>query len=140
MLQEDFNQTCQFKPNRLNLQVRNIFCNSIQKYIFTKNISKKSYRAEGSIFTKSIKPASHPTLDKPSGNSTTPRNLACRYPSATPCPMPIIGVRTTRFVDLSPTTAKHISRKMKQVWFGKKPQKNVSQDTLTKTANRKLNT
>ena len=117
------------KTTGLNLKIRKIFCNSIQKYKFHKNISKKSYRARGSVFTKSMKPASLPTLDKPSGYSTPPGNLACRYPSATTCPMPTIGVRTTRFVDLNPTTAKHISQKMKQVWFGRKPPKPVSQDT-----------
>ena len=128
------------KPNDLNLKIRKIFYNSIQKYKFHKNISKKSYRARGSVFTKTMKPASLPTLDKPSGYSTPPGNLACRNPSTTPCPVAIIGARTTRFVDLRPITPQLISQKMKQVCSGRKPPKNVSHVIKTRTASRRLST
>ena len=87
-----------------------------------------------------MKPASLPTLDKPSGYSTPPGNLACRDPSTTPCPVAIIGARTTRSVDLRPITPQLISLKMKQVCSGRKPPKNVSHVIKTRTASRKLST
>ena len=60
MFQEDFNQTCQFKPSRLNLQVRNIFCNSIQKYKFHKEHFKEKLQSRRISFHQEYKASKPP--------------------------------------------------------------------------------
>ena len=60
MFQENFNQTCQSKPNRLNLQVGNIFCNSIHKYRFHKEHFKEKLQSRRISFHQEYKASKPP--------------------------------------------------------------------------------
>ena len=121
------------------LKTRKIFC-TLQEYRFHQHISQKSYRAKGSVFTEDYEASKLPTLDKQSEYSTPRGNVACKDSSAAPCPMAIIGARTTSTVDLHPIMVQLINPKTKLVCSGRRLAKNVSHVIKARTESRKLNT
>ena len=121
------------------LQTRKIFC-TLQEYGFHQHISQKSYRAKGSVFTEYYEASKLPTLDKQSEYSTPPGNVACKDPSTTPCPVAIIGARTTSTVDLHPIMVQLINPRTKLVCSGRRLARNASHVIKARTESRKLNT